>query len=463
MSETQIVWLRRDLRVADNPALYHAAERGPVIAVYVLDDEAPGRHKMGGASRWWLHHSLESLAARLGQDGVELVLRRGDAIGELLDVANAAKASTVHANRHYEPWWVRAENGLAQEIDLELYDGNYLFPAGHVTTGSGKPYKIYTPFYRAMRAEFPPRDELPEPARLASPGTVPVSDGLADWDLLPTKPDWAGGIREFWNVGEPAAHDRLAYWCGEVADYDDTRNLPGEDGSSRMSPHLHHGEITPVQIWHALKRKRSEGWETYQSELAWRDYAQNVIVQIPDYGHANYRKDFDALEWRDPETDPAAAEDLERWQQGRTGYPIVDAGMRQLWDRGWLHNRVRMIVASFLIKHLLIDWRRGEQWFWDCLVDGDYGNNSVNWQWSSGTGVDANMFSRIMAPLSQSEKFDAASYIREYVPELADLDHPAIHDPEAHGCRPDDYPSKIIAHKAGRERALTAYRAMKGD
>lgn len=461
MNDVQIVWLRRDLRMADNPALYHAAQAGPVIAVYVLDDEAPGRHKIGGAARWWLHHSLEALSKSLGTRKAKLILRKGNAVEELSAVANAVGAVTIHANRHYEPWWVRAQDELASELDLQLYDGNYLFPAGHITTGSGDPYKIYTPFYRAMRAQFPPRDELPEPETLRSPDENPASDDLTDWNLLPTKPDWAGGIRDFWNVGEEAAHQRLAQWTKDVGDYDDRRNLPSVDGSSRMSPHLHHGEITPVQIWHALKHKRSEGWETYQSELAWRDYAQNVICQFPAYGHENYRKDYDDLEWRDPDRDDDAALDLKRWQQGCTGYPIVDAGMRQLWQRGWMHNRVRMITASFLIKHLLIDWRHGEQWFWDCLVDGDYGNNSVNWQWNSGTGVNSNMFSRIMAPLTQSEKFDAPGYIREYVPELAGLDDADTHDPEARNCLPEDYPAKIIGHKNGRERALDAYRAMK--
>ncbi|QUL38562.1 deoxyribodipyrimidine photo-lyase [Erythrobacter sp. JK5] len=461
MPETQIVWLRRDLRVADNPALYHAAKAGPVVAVYVLDDDSPKHHKMGGASRWWLHHSLASLQKSFGRRNARIVLRRGDAVGELLKIAKETGATTIHANRHYEPWWLKAQGKLKDELDLKLYDGNYLFPAGHVTTGSGDPYKIYTPFYKAMRQEFPPRDVLPEPETLSSPDSWPASDDLDDWHLLPTNPDWSGGIAEFWNVGEAAAHERLDAWKDDVGDYEAKRNLPSVDCSSRMSPHLHFGEITPVQIWHALKHKRSEGWDSYESELVWRDYAANVICEFPAYATENYRSDYDELEWRDPDNDKQAAEDLKRWQKGQTGYPIVDAGMRQLWQTGWMHNRVRMITASFLIKHLLIDWRKGEQWFWDCLVDADYGSNAVNWQWNAGTGVDSNMFSRIMAPLTQSEKFDAAGYIREYVPELADLDEPYIHDPEEHGCLPSDYPPKMIAHKQGRERALSAYRAMK--
>lgn len=463
MTMPQILWLRRDLRVADNPALYHAAKAGPVVAVYVLDDDAAKHHAYGGASRWWLHHSLESLAKSLADRGSRLILRRGDAAQELTRLADEIGASTIHANRHYEPWWRKAQGRLCESLDLQLYDGNYLMPPGSITTGSGGQYKIYTPFSRAVRAAFPPRDALPEPEIITAPAQWPVSDDLADWNLLPTTPDWAGGLREFWQVGEAAALERLEWWKAHVDDYDDKRNFPSLDKVSRLSPHLHFGEISPVQIWHAFKDRGSKGWETFESELIWRDYSQNAILQFPAYATQNYREDYDRFEWRDPATDEAAARDLKAWQQGRTGYPIVDAGMRQLWQTGWMHNRVRMITASFLIKHLLIDWRHGEQWFWDCLCDADYASNATNWQWTAGTGVDSNMFVRIMAPLSQSEKFDAAGYIRKYVPELANLQQPEIHDPEEFGRRPRDYPRKIVSHKFARERALAAHKAMKGD
>lgn len=465
MNPPQIVWLRRDLRMADNPALYHAALAGPVVAVYVLDDDAAGSHAYGGASRWWLHHSLESLSSSMAKRHARLILRRGDAVEQLTQLALELGADTIHANRHYEPWWRKAQGELAKQLDLQLYDANYLLPAGAVTTGSGAPYKIYTPFSKATLEQLPPRDELPEPETLSSPETWPASDDLADWGLLPSTPDWAGGLRKFWQVGEAAAHDRLQWWADEVEHYDEGRNFPARDETSQLSPHLHFGEISPVQIWHSLKQRsgsechHENGWRTYEKELIWRDYAQNVICQFPRYGLENYRDGWDQFAWRDPDGDKQAARDLAAWQQGRTGYPIVDAGMRQLWQTGWMHNRVRMIAASFLIKHLLIDWRQGERWFWDTLVDADYASNAVNWQWVAGTGVDSNMFVRIMAPLSQSEKFDAAGYIREYVPELADLDEPFIHDPP--GNMRGDYPEKIIGHKAARERALTAYRHMK--
>ncbi len=461
MSKTQIVWLRRDLRMADNPALYEAAKLGPVIAVYVLDGDCAKTHAYGGASRWWLHHSLEGLQTSFAKRHAKIILRRGDAVEELIKIAEETGATTIHANRHYEPWWRRAQGKLEETFDLQLYDGNYLLPIGSVTTGSGGQYKIYTPFSRAVRAQFPPRDLVPEPETFSSPDSWPASDELADWNLLPTKPDWSGGIADFWEVGEAAAHSQLDWWSDHVDDYEDRRNFPSVDKVSRLSPHLHFGEISPVQIWHHFKQKRSDGWKIYESELIWRDYAQTSIAQFPLYARENYREDFDQLKWRDPETDEQAARDLKAWQQGKTGYPVVDAGMRQLYETGWMHNRVRMITASFLIKHLLIDWRHGEQWFWDTLVDADYGSNATNWQWTAGTGVDSNMFVRIMAPLSQSEKFECADYIRQYVPELADLDEPAIHDPEEFGQLPKAYSAKIIGHREARERALTAYKAMK--
>lgn len=456
MANPRIVWLRRDLRMADNPALFHAAQAGPIVPVYVLDDAAAGEHAYGGASRWWLHKSLESLAKSLGKHGTKLILRRGDAVEELAKVAQEVGANCVHANRHYEPWWRKAQGRLKGEVELCLHDGNYLLPPGSVTTGSGTPYKIYTPFSRATLEQLPPRDELPEPEVLDSPGQWPESDDLVDWNLLPTKPDWAGGMREFWEVGEAAARERLDWWADHVAAYDTARNLPSIDGSSRLSPHLHWGEISPVQVWHALASKRGQGWKTFEKELIWRDYAANVICETPDYATQSYR-DFGKLKWRDHQGE--ASGDLEAWQRGMTGYPIVDAGMRQLWLTGWMHNRVRMIAASFLIKHLLIDWRVGERWFWDTLVDADLASNAVNWQWVAGTGVDSNMFVRIMAPLSQSEKFDAAAYIREYVPELARLSDAAIHDPP--DAKRGKYPAKIVGHREGRERALEAYSALK--
>ena len=290
---TQLVWLRRDLRLADNPALYHAAKAGPVIAVYVLDDESPRHHAYGGASRWWLHHSLASLAQSLEARGSKLILRRGDAVEELAKLAAEVGAVTIHANRHYEPWWRKAQGKLAEKLDLHLHDGNYLMPPGSITTGTGGQYKIYTPFSRAVRAAFPPRDELPAPESIAAPANWLASDDLASWNLLPTTPDWSAAMRDFWQVGEEAAHARLAAWEADVDDYDDKRNFPSVDKVSRLSPHLHFGEISPIQIWHALKGHKSKGWFIFEGELIWRDYSQNAILQFPAYASQNYREDFD--------------------------------------------------------------------------------------------------------------------------------------------------------------------------
>ncbi len=450
-----LIWLRRDLRLADQAAFHAAASTGsPVIPVYVLDDETPKHRRMGGASRWWLHHSLISLDADLRAIGSRLILRRGGCEDVLATLAEETGAREVHALHHYEPWWRNAEKAVGERLLLHLHHGNYLAPPGSVLNGSGNPYRIYTPFWKNLRERMPPSVPLDPPSHLPAPQAWPASDALDAWGLEPAAPDWASGFRAEWLPGEAGANSRLDDFVGEAAQYQAQRNLPSIEGTSRLSPHLHFGEVSPATIWH---RVASAGGsvQTFLGEIGWRDYAQNVVLQLPQYGSQNATSAFDALPWR---SGPEAEADLKAWQQGRTGYPIVDAGMRQLWATGWMHNRVRMIAASFLIKHLLIDWRRGEEWFWDTLVDADYGSNAVNWQWSAGSGVDANMFVRIMAPLTQSPKFDAAAYIREWVPELANLPTGEVHDPLF---RPAGYPRKIIDHAEARARALVAYGVMK--
>ncbi len=461
MTEPQIVWLRRDLRLADQPAFAAAAALGPVIPVYVLDDETPKHRRMGAASRWWLHHSLASLSADLAAQGSRLILRRGRAADVLNALAAETCASTVHALRHVEPWWRLAEKDLTNLLDLSLHDGLYLQPPGLLTTGGGTPYKIFTPFKNALFASIDQFDPLPVP-ELTSPANWPASDSLDSWQLLPTPPDWATGFGAVWTPGSATALARMAEFCDDLGPYRQDREQPSIDGTSRLSPHLHFGEVSPRQLWHSVDGMVGEGPSCFRAELAWRDYAAGLVQQFSDYGARSYRDGYDERLWRDPATDDHAATDLAAWQQGRTGYPIVDAGMRQLWKTGWMHNRVRMIAASFLVKHLLIDWRHGEEWFWDTLVDADYASNATNWQWVAGTGIDSNMFVRIMAPLSQSEKFNAGAYIRHFVPELAGLDDPYIHDPEHFGCRPPGYPKPLIGHREGRERALAAYRLFRG-
>ncbi len=454
MSDPVLLWLRQDLRLRDQPALLAAIGDGDVIPVYVLDDRAPGDWAIGGAQRWWLHHSLTAFGDTLKAKDSRLILRRGDAVTALRRLCKETGATRIHAMRHYEPWWVKAQDALGDA--LCLHDGNHLRPPESVRTGSGGMFKIYASFWKALNRMLPPDDPVAMPRAIPSPSTWPKSDRLADWKLLPTRPDWATAFARAWQPGEDGARKALKSFASRVDDYDTARNLPSIDGSSNLSPHLHHGEITPRQVWAALDG-RSDGLATFRKELAWRDFTSGVILSMPDYADANGRPRYDRLQWR---SGAAAKRDLNAWQQGRTGYPIVDAGMRQLWQVGWMHNRVRMIAASFLIKHLLIDWREGS------AGTGTASSMPITATTrSTGNGSPApawilNMFGRIMAPLTQSERFDAAGYIRRWVPELAGLPDEAIHDPDAAGCRPNDYPEKIIEHREARERALAAARGI---
>lgn len=450
MTSPSIVWLRQDLRLHDQPAFAAAAQEGPVIPVYILDDVTPGNWKMGGAQRWWLHHSLESLRQSLEQLGSRLVLRRGEAVRELARLASETSARRVHATRHYEPWWRHAEEQVGKELDLVLSPGNVLVPPEQIRTGGGAAYKIYTPYWRALQDQLPPSPPLAASTRLQAPNDWPPSNDLDSWALRPVRPDWAAAFGEEWSPGEAAASKRLSRFAEEAQHYADRRDLPGEAGTSGFSPHLHFGEISSRFVWHSLGEKVGE---KFRKELAWRDFSHNVMLTQPALGEVSGRQEFEAFPWR---SGAQADADFRAWSRGLTGFPIVDAGMRQLWATGWMHNRVRMITASFLVKHLLIDWRRGATWFWDTLVDADYGSNSQNWQWIAGTGVDSQPFNRIMAPIVQSEKFAAADYIRRWVPELDGLADEVIHDPGDQ--RPPSYPKPIVGHREARERALAALR-----
>ena len=453
MADPVLLWLRQDLRLHDQPALIAAAKAGPVIPVYVLDDDGPGAWKIGGAQRWWLHHSLSRLDEALVAKGSHLILRRGPAAEVLNDLMEETGAAAIHAIHHYEPWWREAEAALGDR--LVLHDGNHLFHLEDIRTGSGETFQIFGAFWKALQKRPEPGEPLPVPRKIAAPGRWPRSDVLADWSLLPTKPDWSTGFDADWTPGEEGARERLKRVPKLVETYGEERNLLSAEATSRLSPHLHHGEVSARAVWHAAAGHRDT--VKFRQELAWRDFTSSLLLKRPDYADANGRPRYDALRWR---TGKAAERDLRAWQRGRTGYPLVDAGMRQLWETGWMHNRARLVTGSFLAKHLLIDWREGERWYWDCLLCADLGNNSVNWQWVAGTGLDANQFSRILAPITQSERYEAAHYIRRWVPELRDLPDDAIHDPEEAGCRPADYPAKIIGHREGRERALAAGRAL---
>jgi deoxyribodipyrimidine photo-lyase len=469
-----VLWFRQDLRLHDQAALHAAIETGcPVVPVYVLDEHTPGAWRPGGASRWWLHMSLAALADALAARGSRLVLRRGIAAQEIAVLARELGAGAVLAGQAYEPWARRQEAALAealaeQAIGLRLFRTTALFNHDALRTKTGGSFGVYSPFARACLASDGPPVPQPAPAHIPA-GPAIRSDDLAAWRLLPTRPDWAGGLRETWKPGEVGARARLRQFLGQgLTRYDMQRDLPGIDGTSMLSPHLHWGEISAGQVWHAAiqaaEGRGGKALETYLKEVLWREFSIHLLWHQPDLPDQPLRTEFARMPWRE---DAAA---LLAWQKGRTGIPIVDAGMRQLWHLGWLHNRVRMVVASFLIKHLLIPWQVGEAWFWDTLVDADLASNSASWQWVAGCGADAAPYFRIFNPVLQGLKFDTdGAYVRRWVPELARLETRFLHAPwdapeEAlarAGVRlGDTYPKPLIDLADGRNRALEAYRSL---
>ena len=477
---TTILWFRRDLRLADNPALAHAIARGaPVAPVFILDEAEQGAWAPGGASRWWLHGSLEALDRDLrGLGAGGLILRRGPAETVLADLVAETGADAVVWNRRYEPWAVardqRIKAGLrGRGIEARSFNATLLCEPTDFANQQGMPYRVFTPFWRALRASVPPPAPLPAPAKLAAAPTV-ASDDLDSWELRPAAPDWAAGLREAWTPGEAGAQVRLnAFVDEDLIAYRDRRNLPGRSGTSRLSPHLHFGEVGPWQVWRAATTAATAqtgdpfpaGAETFLSEVGWREFSAHLLFHFPTLPDAPLRPEYDSFPWR------RDAKALKAWRQGQTGYPIVDAGMRELWTTGWMHNRVRMIVASFLVKDLLVDWRVGEAWFWDTLVDADLGSNAGNWQWVAGSGADAAPYFRVFNPVSQGEKFDPdGAYVRRWAPELARLPDDLIHAPwtapdealAAAGVRLGiDYPHPIVDHAMARIRALDALKQMK--
>jgi deoxyribodipyrimidine photo-lyase len=454
-----IVWFRRDLRLADNPALHAAAQSGaPVIPLYVLD-ETPGIRAPGAAARWWLDKSLRALSQDLAARGARLVLRRGEA-GRIVRELAAETGAGVVWNRLYDPGVTERDAALKAAVSARSFNGSLLTEPWAVKTKIGGPYKVFTAFWRAARDQVDPGVAHPAPSRLATPDRWPDSEALDDWSLHPKAPDWSAGFGD-WRPGETGAAARLtSFIAGSLADYPRGRDRPGEVGSSRLSAHLHWGEIGPRQVWRgvraAVARKPAIGdaAETYLAELGWREFNHQLLYHQPDFETVNFKPQFDRLDWRD------APAELGAWKQGLTGYPIVDAGMRELWATGWMHNRVRMIVGSFLVKDLLIDWREGERWFWDTLVDADSANNGGNWQWVAGSGADASPFFRIFNPVTQGQRFDPdGAYVRRWVPEVAGLDKAHLHAPwSAPGGGPPGYPPPMVDHGAARDRALTAYK-----
>jgi len=451
-SRPTIVWLRDDLRVADNPALHAAAERGAsVVVLYLLDQESSGIRPLGAASRWWLHHSLETLTAAVENLGATFVLRRGAAGTALPRLVADLGAAAVFWNRRYGGPQRTVDTALKSSLreaglTVQSFQANLLREPWTVTTGSGTPFRVFTPFWRACLAAPAPREPFSAPTTLTGVAGV-ASDELGDWMLLPTRPDWAGGLRETWTPGEAAALAQLEHFAShDLAHYDTARDAPGGEATSRLSPYLRFGEISPFQIWQRIQRGQLEpaarrNAPKFLSEIGWREFNWNILFHAPDLHEKNFRADFDAFPWHTPTSHEIAA-----WQQGTTGIPFVDAGMRELWQTGYMHNRVRMVVASFLIKNLLVDWRIGEQWFWDTLVDADEASNPGNWQWVAGSGADAAPYFRIFNPILQAEKFDKnGTYQRRYIPELGT----------------DAYPEPIVDLKKSRNDALAAYELVK--
>lgn len=457
-----ILWFRNDLRLADHPALQAALATGrPVIPIYVLDDEAAGPWSLGGAARWWLHHSLSALTESLRARGSYLVLRRGRSAEIIPALAAETGESEIFTGGSAEPWARDLDRVVAEKLGpnrLRRMRTTMLFNPDSIRTKAGGPFSVYTPFSNACFEVGPPPVLTPAPDHIPSP-PAPRSDSLDDWGLLPTKPDWAAGLRAAWVPGEAAALDRLARFVRvALPSYAAQRDMAGIDGTSRLSPHLRFGEIAAERLWHAAGE--GPGAAKFVKEVLWREFSIHLLWNNPDLPGEPLRPAFRDMPWRE---DPTA---LRAWQQGRTGIPIVDAGMRQLWQTGWMHNRVRMIVASFLVKHLMIPWQAGEAWFWDTLVDADLASNAASWQWVAGCGADAAPYFRIFNPVLQGRKFDPdGAYVRRFVPELRGLDTKYLHAPwEA----PDllrvgiRYPDPIIDLAAGRNRALAAFEEIKG-
>lgn len=478
MSQTRaIFWFRRDLRLTDNPGLAAAIELASenVCLVYIRETDETLRVN-GGASDWWLDKSLQKLASDIEARGGQLILRRGEAAEVLNDLIAETGATSVFWNRRYDLAGREIDTALkaslkAKDIHCESFNGSVLTEPWTQKTGSGGYYKVYSPYWRAVQANFVCTAPKTTPERFTSFNLK--SDECADWGLHPEKPDWSTGFDPHWTPGERGAAARLnAFLDGPVDKYSDHRNRPDlEQGTSGLSPHLAFGEISPIQIWRTTRARMDAGRlneksaHKFLSEVAWRDFSYVLLFHNPELARENFRSDFDLMPWQDN------TQLLQAWQRGQTGYPIVDAGMRQLWHTGWMHNRVRMIVASFLTKHLLIHWRHGEDWFWDTLVDADPASNSASWQWTAGSGADAAPYFRIFNPITQGEKFDeTGDYVRKWCPEIARLPRKFLYQPweagplvlsEAGITLGETYPEPIVDHKFGRERALAAYATLK--
>ncbi|MFP4068597.1 MAG: cryptochrome/photolyase family protein [Opitutales bacterium] len=469
-----ILWFRKDLRLSDNPALAAAVRAGaPVIPLFVWSPEEAGDWAPGAASKWWLHQALKVLGEQLDELGGKLVLRRGQSLAELRAVIEKSGAARVFWNRRYEKPLreidAQVKRALREDgIEVDSFNGSLLDEPHTVATGSGQPYKVYTPYWKKVKDRKVDSPVEANPRELLFPDHYPQSAALDSLGLLPEK-QWQRKFHSHWEVGEAAARERLdEFLDGRVDAYGTDRDRPDLVGTSMLSPYLHWGHISPRQVMRALAERtdlRAKGPQTFAKEIYWREFAYHVLYHYPDTPDRPLQEKYADFPWK---ADAAA---LEAWRRGRTGYPIVDAGMRQLYEVGWMHNRVRMIVSSLLVKHLLQSWSEGARWFWDTLVDADLASNTLGWQWSGGCGADAAPYFRIFNPMTQGKKFDPdGEYVRRWVPELRKLPGEYIHEPweapaevlrRAGITLGEDYPEPIIDHKEGRERALAAFDAVK--
>ena len=457
--DTAVVWLRQDLRMGDQPALAAAARTHKrLVPLYIWAPDDDGEWAPGAASRWWLHDSLKSLRESLEVAGSGLILRKGEALPSLLDVLKLSNASAVYWNVLYEPAARKRDEKIIRTlkkygVEVCSFNGSLLSEPASILNKSGTPYLVYGAYWKRFLAEQigTPLPEVRKLPPLPASSKHLRSLTLADLALKP-KSAWDSGFTEIWRAGEDAALKKLVAFCGgNIGDYAASRDVPGCEGTSRLSPHLHFGEISPRQVWAAARQHRGAGASTYCKQLVWREFSFYLLHHHPRIATEPLRLEFKDFPWK------GTASQLKAWQRGRTGYPIVDAGMRELWHTGWMHNRVRMIVASFLVKDLRIHWLKGAKWFWDTLVDANLANNTQGWQWTSGCGADASPFFHVFNPVLQGKKFDPNGvYVRRWVPEIARLPTSKIHAPWESGINLD-YPKPIVDHGSARFAALKAY------
>lgn len=473
MKNRLIVWFRRDLRLGDNQALRNAiGDADEIIPLYIWAPEEESPWQAGGASKWWLHHSLTELNNDLTAKGSYLLIRSGDSLVELEQLRKETNAKGVYWNRLYDPAIVERDKAIKSKLssldfEIKTFSGSMLKEPWEIKSSSGTPYKVFTPFWKKLKADYQHEKPLPTPRSILSPQSRSESLDLSDIELLPKLP-WDKEFYEVWTPGEQGAKQALTDFIGdEISTYKEARDNPALEGTSLLAAHLHFGEISPGQVWEAVTATvekgdiSSESAEAFLRQLAWRDFSHQLLFNFPKTDVRPLRSEFESFPWEQNE------QALESWQHGNTGFPLVDAGMRQLWKTGTMHNRVRMLVASFLVKHLLIRWQDGSKWFWDTLVDADLANNTMGWQWTAGCGADAAPYFRVFNPILQGEKFDPeGKYVSKWVPELKLIPKKWIHRPweapsqvltDAGVVLGEDYPQPIIEHQEGRERALEAY------